>query len=311
MSVAFIFPGQGSQSLGMGKAFVEAFPETRYVFEAINDTLGYRLSDIVWGESEAQLRKTQHAQPAIYGVSQMAFQVLRKQFPHVMASVRGMAGHSLGEYSALVAAESFGLEVGARLLGVRGHAMSQESESHPGSMLAVLGVDLAIIESALDELGTPCVIANDNAPGQVVLSGDMAGLEAMSMHLKNAGFKKIIPLKVSGAFHSPLMKGAQIALEEALQETKCQDLQSPVISNVQAMPIEQAADVRGLLSRQLVDRVRWRESILYLWDQGVRTFVELGPGTVLQGLCKRIVPEAVALSLQAPEDLEKLAPVLG
>lgn len=310
--LALLFPGQGSQKPGMGLAFAEAFPVSRQAFEQVDDALGYALSAVVFRGEPAELTRTDRAQPGLYATSMAVLAALHQQMPEMAERVKGMAGHSLGEYSALAAAGSVSVDEGARLLAVRGESMAQAGRDHPGRMMAVLGASLEDVEPVIRQAAAfgVCVLANDNAPGQVILSGEAAALDHAGALVREQLQKKALFLDVSGAFHSPLMAPAAEKMKQALASVPFATPAIPVTANVTAAPVRAGGDIPRLLVEQVCGRVRWRESVLGLYAQGVRTFVEVGSGKVLTGLCARIVPEARALSVQVPQDLEALARVL-
>ncbi|MDP3773045.1 MAG: ACP S-malonyltransferase [Gemmatimonadales bacterium] len=299
MNVALLCPGQGAQRVGMGKDLAEAFPEARQTFEAIDDALGFRLSDVMWGGPEAQLTRTAVAQPAILAHSAAVWAVVS---PRLGPSVAAAAGHSLGEYSAYVAAGTLGVADGARLVRRRGELMHQAGTARAGAMAAVLGLETEKVAAACREASATngvVVAANLNAPDQTVISGDPIAVARASELLKAAGAKRVVLLKVSGAFHSPLMAPAATGLEAELARAPMARPSFPVVSTASAEPVMNVDLARRLLSEQLTAPVRWVECVRVLAAAagGAPRFVEIGPGNVLTGLAKRIVSGAETVNL--------------
>jgi [acyl-carrier-protein] S-malonyltransferase len=300
-----LFPGQGAQKVGMGKDLAAAFPAARDTFAAIDDALGLPLSRIMWEGPEAKLQETRNAQPAILAHSAAVHAVVRGR----LGEVAGATGHSLGEYSAYVAAGSLAAVAAARLVRTRGELMHAAGTSRPGAMAAVLGLASDVVERCCREAsanGRVAVPANLNAPDQTVISGDPDAVTAAGDACKAAGAKRVLPLKVSGAFHSPLMAPAGDGLRAALAATSLEAPNFPVVANATATPVLTTPEAVRLLGDQLTAPVRWVECVraLAALAPGAR-FVELGPGTVLSGLLKRIVPEATSAALGTAADVEK------
>lgn len=309
MSLAFIFPGQGSQAIGMGRALADAFPAAREVFEEVDDALGEKLSRLMWIGEEADLTLTANAQPALMAVSLAAMRVLKADFAVDVTKASCAAGHSLGEYSALAAAGAFTVADAARLLRKRGAAMQAAVPVGEGAMASLIGkVDVALAEEIAAEGAKAgvCVVANDNNVGNVVISGTKAGVDAAMAYAKTRG-ARAIPLNVSAPFHSPLMAPAAAAMAEALAQAEIGPPAIPVFANVTAAAISTPAEIRRLLVEQVTGRVRWRESVAAMAAAGVERFVEVGAGKVLTGMVKRIAPEAETLALNEPADLEAFA----
>jgi [acyl-carrier-protein] S-malonyltransferase len=309
-SIAFLFPGQGSQAVGMGRQLCLDEPDAADVFSRADTILGYPLSALCWDGPADDLNDTVHTQPALMAHGCAVLAVLRKRRPDLAPLF--VAGHSMGEYTALVAAGSLSFDEGLRLVRERGLAMQAAGQTNPGSMAAVLGLDAdqvdGVCRQASASSGGIVQLANDNCPGQVVISGDPAALQAAAEGLKVAGARKVIRLAVSIAAHSPLMAPAQERLNRAIEAADLRDPARPIVGNVEAGLLLSAAAVRQDLSRQLMSRVRWTESVKFMAEHGVTTFVEIGPGSVLTGLVKRIIPSAEAISLDAPEGLGALTP---
>ncbi|MBK9691521.1 MAG: ACP S-malonyltransferase [Gemmatimonadetes bacterium] len=298
-------PGQGAQRVGMGKDLAERFPEARDTFARIDDALGVALSRIMWEGPEAELTLTHNTQPAILAHSAAVWAVVGERLG---PTLRAAAGHSLGEYSAYVAAGALDAASAARLVRRRGELMYEAGTRRPGAMAAVLGLDTAQVEAACAEASTGAevaVAANLNAPDQTVLSGDPAAVERAGAGCKARGAKRVIGLKVSGAFHSPLMEPAVAGLAEALAGATFADPMVPIVANASAEPVATAARARALLAAQLTAPVRW---VGCMQQAAVlapgATFVEVGPGNVLAGLLKRIVPGAPTLTLGTADDVE-------
>ncbi|HEY2804670.1 MAG TPA: ACP S-malonyltransferase [Gemmatimonadales bacterium] len=292
-------PGQGSQKVGMGKDLAEAFPAARDTFAAIDDALGFSLSKVMWEGPEELLTRTDHTQPAILAHSAAVWAVVS---PKLQGTVAGGAGHSLGEYSAYVAAGSLSAADGAKLVRRRGELMYEAGTARPGTMAAVLGFDAAKVAEICREAsaqGGVVVAANLNEPSQTVISGDPEAVARAGEMIKAAGAKRVIPLKVSGAFHSPLMASAQQGLEAALNAATMRDPAFPVVANASAQPVNKTAQARTQLSLQLVSPVRWIDCVAMLAELcgGTAHFVEIGPGSVLSGLAKKIAPGMTCTTL--------------
>lgn len=307
MSQAFIFPGQGSQTVGMGKDLFASFAAAREVFEEVDDALEQRLSALMFEGPIEELTLTENAQTALMAVSLAVIRVLEKEAGYSVASkVAFVAGHSLGEYSALAAAGAFSISTAALLLRKRGQAMQKAVPVGQGAMAALLGLDLdAAVAVAKEAAGNQvCDVANDNAPGQIVVSGDKPAIERAIDIAKDKGAKRSILLPVSAPFHCRLMAPAAEAMAEALSQIVISPLSLPLVANVTAAVVESPNDVRRLLVEQVTGRVRWRESILTIKSEGVDRFVECGSGRVLAGLVKRIDSDLSAVSLQGPVDID-------
>lgn len=285
--IAFIFPGQGSQHPGMGRDLAENFAAAKQVFEEADDALGFALSELCFDGPAEELQLTQNTQPAILATSIAALRALQSETFPAPAFV---AGHSLGEYSALVAANALSLSDALRTVRARGSYMQEAVPVGTGAMAAILGADLSIVNDACAEAaqGEVCGPANVNSPGQIVIAGNASAVDRAIPILKERGAKRAVKLNVSAPFHCALMKPAQDRLADDLQKIDFQDLTVPVITNVDASPIEKGAEVRDSLIRQVSNPVRWLESVEFLINQGVQTFVEIGPGKVLSGLVRQI-----------------------
>jgi [acyl-carrier-protein] S-malonyltransferase len=309
MKIAFTFPGQGSQSVGMGRALADAFPAARRVFEEVDDALGETLSRTIWEGPEAQLTLTANAQPALMATSLAAFRALESTGVELGRTAAFVAGHSLGEYSALAAAGSLSVADAARLLRIRGRAMQEAVPAGQGAMAAILGLDLAAaVTVAAEAAGKDvCAAANDNAPGQVVISGSRAAVERAIEIAKAHGAKRAILLAVSAPFHCPLMAPAAAVMAEALEKVEFRAPAVPLVANVLARSIDDPVDIHAHLVEQVTGVVRWRESVAWMAAEGVDTFVEVGAGTVLTGLAKRIAKDARAFAVGVPADVEGFA----
>jgi [acyl-carrier-protein] S-malonyltransferase len=314
MSLAFLFPGQGSQVIGMGKDLHDVFPSARQVFEEVDHALGQHLYRLMCEGPEDELTLTENAQPALMAVSLAVIRTLEEEFNVAVEGAAFVAGHSLGEYSALAAAEAITIGDAARLLRLRGRAMQQAVPVGVGAMASLIGpkVDLALAEQAAAagaEIGV-CVVANDNNQGNVVISGEKAAVDRAIEAAKALG-ARAIPLNVSAPFHCPLMQPAADAMAEALATTTISQLLAPVVANVTARPTSDADLIRRLLVEQVTGRVRWRESLAWMAGEGgVTRFAEAGAGKVLTGMVKRAVPDAQATALNTPQDLESFAETL-
>ena len=306
MSRAFVFPGQGSQAVGMGKALADNFAAAREVYQEVDEALGQKLSTVMFEGPEDQLTLTENAQPALMAVSLAVARVLHAEGGFdITQKASYVAGHSLGEYSALAAVGVFSLADAARLLKTRGRAMQQAVPVGEGAMAALLGLSpedavAVAAEAAGDEV---CDFANDNAPGQVVVSGSKAAVERALEIAKGKGAKRAMLLPVSAPFHCALMAPAADVMAEALAEVTMNDPRVPVVANVTAKPVTDAVEARRLLVEQVTGRVRWRECVLAMKDLGVSELVEVGSGKVLSGLAKRIDRELGASNVETPEDV--------
>jgi [acyl-carrier-protein] S-malonyltransferase len=307
MSRAIVFPGQGAQAVGMGRELAEAFTVARHVFDEVDEALKQKLSQLIWEGPEADLRLTENAQPALMAVSLAVVRVLEEQGNwKIGEKVAYVAGHSLGEYSALAAAGTFSLADTARLLKKRGQAMQKAVPVGEGAMAALMGVDLDVAREIAAEAaqGDVCSAANDNAPGQVVVSGAKAAVDRAIAIAATKGFKRAVLLPVSAPFHCALMQPAADAMADALAQVEVKAPIVPVVANVTATAVNDPEEIRRLLVAQVTGTVRWRESMLYMKEQGIDSLVEAGAGKVLAGLAKRIDKELVAVSLQTPADIE-------
>ena len=313
MTVAFVFPGQGSQAVGMGKSLAENFASAKAVFAEVDEALGQNLSTLMWEGPEAELTLTENAQPALMAVSMAALRVMEHEHGIVMArAAKFVAGHSLGEYSALAAAGTFSLADTARLLKIRGKAMQAATPVGVGAMAALLGLDFATASAVAAEAaqGDVCQAANDNSDGQVVISGSKAAVDRACEIAKAKGAKRAILLPVSAPFHCALMKPAADAMAEALGKVMMNAPALPLVSNVLAAPTSDPALIRQKLVEQVTGTVRWRESVAFMAAQGVNLFVEVGAGKVLTGLSKKNAPEAQAIAAGTPDDIAAAALIL-
>jgi len=302
-----MFPGQGSQAIGMGKALGAEFPEAGAIFSLADKILGFPLSETMWNGPEAALNDTINTQPALFVHSMAAWNVYKSKFPNAFPGL--MAGHSLGQLSAITAAGALSFEDGLLLVRKRGELMKQAGEVNPGGMAAIMGIDIPSLDRVCAEASTPdetVQVANDNCPGQVVISGHKPALERAMLGAKAAGAKRALPLAVSIAAHSPLMNSIQAEWEQAVNAAAFSDVNIPVVGNVSAKTITKAAELRTELIFQMQSRVRWTESIKWMTSQGINTFVEIGSGTVLGGLVKRIVEGVSSLPFGNPVDFDAL-----
>jgi [acyl-carrier-protein] S-malonyltransferase len=304
MGRAFVFPGQGAQTIGMGRDLAESFPAARAVFDEVDAALGERLSALIWeGEIEA-LTLTQNAQPALMATSMAALRALESEGVDI-AAADFVAGHSLGEYSALCAAGSLAVADAARLLRLRGQAMQEAVPVGEGAMAAILGLDYAAVaeiaaEAAGDEV---CAAANDNDPAQVVVSGHKAAVERAAELARARGAKRALMLPVSAPFHCALMAPAARAMQAALADVKLAAPRVPLVANVRAEAVTAPEEIRALLVEQVTHRVRWRESVAWMSAHGVTEFWEIGAGKALTGMIRRIAPEAAARAVGTPADV--------
>ena len=310
---AFTFPGQGSQTVGMGKDLAAAFPEALAVFDEVDEALGQKLSLIMFEGPAETLQLTENAQPALMAVSMAVVRVLEARWIRLGDTAAYVAGHSLGEYSALCAAGVFSLGDTARLLKTRGQAMQQAVPVGQGAMAAILGLDLEAVLQAVNDAedGEVCGVANDNAPGQVVISGHVGAVNRAIELLKAAGAKRALPLPVSAPFHCALMRPAADAMAHALDRVAVHAPLVPVVVNVLAKPVSDPIEIKKRLVEQVTGMVRWTETVKWLAGEGgVTELYELGTGKVLTGLAKRISPEVTAVAVNAPVDIEALAAAL-
>jgi [acyl-carrier-protein] S-malonyltransferase len=308
-----VFPGQGSQAVGMGKALAEAFPAARAVFAEVDEALGQPLSRLMWEGPEADLTLTANAQPALMAVSMAVLRVLASEHGITVANTaKFVAGHSLGEYAALAAAGTFTLADTARLLRIRGNAMQSATPVGVGAMAAILGLDFADVAevAAAAAQGEVCQAANDNSSGQVVISGTKAAVDRACELAKAKGAKRAILLPVSAPFHCALMQPAAHAMAEALAAVPMAAPAVPVIANVAAGPVTDPAEIRQHLVAQVTGTVRWRESVAMMAAAGVHLFCEIGAGKVLTGLLKKNAPEAQGVAIGTPDDVALALPLL-
>jgi len=307
MARAFVFPGQGSQDVGMGKALADAFPSAKAVFDEVDDALGQKLSTIIWDGPKDALTLTENAQPALMAVSMAVMRVLEQEKGFSLAgNVKFVAGHSLGEYSALAAAGAFSLADTARLLKLRGQAMQKAVPVGVGAMAALLGVGIDAAEKVAAEAaqGDVCQVANDNDPTQIVLSGHKSAIDRVAEIGKKYGVRRAVPLPVSAPFHCALMQPAADAMAEALANVTVNTPVVPLIANVLAAPVSDPDEIKKRLVEQVTGTVRWRECVAAMADNGVTEFYEIGAGKVLAGLVKRIAPGSSAQSLGTPADID-------
>jgi len=309
---AFVFPGQGSQSVGMGRELADAFPLAKEVFQEVDDALHQKLSKIIFEGPDSDLNLTENTQPALMAVSLAVARVLEQAKPGFIKSAKFVAGHSLGEYAALTAAGSFQLSDTAKLLRIRGSAMQKAVPVGIGAMAAILGLDFPDVEIIAREAaqGEVVAAANDNSSGQVVVSGHKAAVERAIALATAKGAKRAILLPVSAPFHCALMQPAADAMQAALANVKILAPIIPLIANISADSVTDPDKIRDFLVRQVTGTVRWRESVLYMKSQGVSELVELGAGKVLTGLAKRIDPDLTGRAVGTPKDVEEFAAVL-
>jgi len=292
MKKAFVFPGQGAQYPGMCKELYESNPQAKEYFEMANEILGFSITDIMFHGSAEDLKQTNVTQPAIFLDSIIQYRCLQHDTPDMAA------GHSLGEFSALVAANALRFEDGLRLVSARANAMQRACEANPSTMAAVLGLEDHIVEQVCQDIEAIVVAANYNCPGQLVISGSNKGIEEACIKLKEAGAKRALPLPVGGAFHSPLMQPAQDELAAAIKQTPFHTPDFPIYQNVIARAVQDADEIMANLNAQLTGPVKWTQSVQAMVVDGATVFVECGPGKVLSGLIKKIHSEAETIQLQ-------------
>jgi [acyl-carrier-protein] S-malonyltransferase len=308
MSVAFVFPGQGSQAVGMGKALADSFAPARQVFDEVDAALGESLSNTIWNGPAERLTLTENAQPALMAVSMATLHVLEQETGlDITHDVAFVAGHSLGEYSALAAARALSLADAARLLRIRGRAMQKAVPVGAGAMAALIGLDLAEARAIAAEASSVgvCAAANDNGGGQVVLSGATSAVERAVEIAKARAVKRAMMLPVSAPFHCPLMQPAADVMADALSKVSVKAPVVPVVANVSARPVKDPAEIARNLVEQITATVRWRESAEFMAQSGVSSFFEIGAGKVLTGLIKRIAEAATAAAIGSPEDIAR------
>jgi len=304
MSIAFVFPGQGAQTIGMGKALADAYPEARAVFDEVDAALGEKLSDLIWEGEIETLTLTENAQPALMATSMAAMAALKAEGIGLDRAAF-VAGHSLGEYSALCAAGTLSLADTARLLRIRGRAMQAAVPVGQGAMAAVLGLDADTAAKVAEDAaqGDVCQLANENDPTQNVLSGSKAAIERALVLAKEAGAKRALPLPVSAPFHCALMQPAADEMARALGEVTMNDPQVPLVANVTAEAVTDAGQIRDLLVQQVTGRVRWRSSVEWMAAQGVTEFWEIGAGKALSGMIRRIAKDSAMRAIGTPDDV--------
>ena len=305
---AILFPGQGSQIVGMGSEFYNNFDNVKDIFKEADEKLKFKISDLILKGPETSLRLTENTQPAILTVSYAIYQILIKEFNFDIKNIKYFAGHSLGEYSALLCAESLKFTDALFLLHERGKAMQKAVPVGQGLMLAILGLNMNEIKDYISKIKIEkvCEVANDNADGQIIVSGDKISIESLQNTLKKDKKKSII-LPVSAPFHCSLMKNAAEQMKDKIFSIKFNQPKKEIISNVTALPETDQENIKKLLVEQIYSKVRWRETILYMENNGINEFIEIGPGKVLSGLVKRITKNRVSLSINSIEDIKNIS----
>lgn len=311
---AFIFPGQGSQTVGMGQNLYNNFAVAKAVFEEIDDALGEKLSSLMFSGDDATLTQTQNAQPAIMSVGMAIVRVIESETGKHLAELAScVAGHSLGEYTALCAADALNISDCAKLLRARGLAMAEAAEKNPGGMAAVLALTFDQVKEIIENTdlgGEQVVIANDNCPGQIVISGHEKALNKVMEAAKAAGAKRAIKLAVAGPFHSPLIQSAAEKMKDVLAHTDLKNPSVPLIANVTGKPVQNADEIKELLIRQVTGSVLWTDSLKFMSSQGITRFVECGNGKVLAGLVKKTLPDAAVTSLGNTDEVRAFLELL-
>ena len=304
---AILFPGQGSQIVGMGSEFYNNFPIVKQIFSEADEAINFKISKIILEGPESELKLTQNTQPSILIVSYAIFTVLKNEFNFSPEKVKYFAGHSLGEYSALLCANALAFTDSLHLLFERGKSMQEAVPIGQGGMLAVLGSKVDDINNYISQLKNKgvCEIANDNAEGQIIISGNIETIEELKIILK-ANKKKSITLPVSAPFHCSLMNPAAIKMKEKIDNTNFRKPDREIISNVTSLPTNSPEDIKNLLIQQIYSKVRWRESILFMGEKKINDFIEIGPGKVLTGLVKRILPNSNCFSINSIDDIKNL-----
>ena len=306
---ALLFPGQGSQIIGMGSEFFNNFTKVKKIFKEADEKLKFNISKIILNGPEDKLQLTQNTQPAILTVSYSIFQILKDEFNFDLKQIKFFAGHSLGEYSALVCAGSLTFHDALYLLYERGKAMQEAVPLGKGAMIAVLGINIHEVKELILKFQNNrtgiCEIANDNAKGQVIISGDSESIKKFQLFIKEKKIKSI-PLKVSAPFHCSLMKSAAESMREKINNTNFIDPKFNIISNVKALPETDAKNIKNLLIDQIFKTVKWRESIIYISNKGVSNFIEIGPGKVLNGMVKRTLTNVKSFSINSIADIKNL-----
>lgn len=307
MKKVCVFPGQGSQSIGMGQDLYGTFAVAKAVFDEVDDALDFKLSKLIFDGTAEELTQTENAQPALMAMSIATWRVVSEQTGLKITDFDYAAGHSLGEYSALCAAQALPLSDTARLLRVRGLAMKRAAKVQKGAMAAILGLDIQTVQQVADD--SSCFVANDNSVGQVVVSGPIAAVEKACEEAKKAGAKRAIMLNVAGAFHSPLMQPAADEMKAVLADARFERPKIAVISNVLALPVEDPNQIKELLYRQITGQVRWTETVQYLSTQGVEFALELGAGKVLSGLIKKTASDIATFNVGDVASLQEFETV--